>query len=517
MGTTRHHDWVRHHATARPDAVAVRDLFTGRRLTYAQLDERVDRLAGHLHQLGVRKGDRVALLAYNGSEFFELQSACGRLGSIAVLLNWRLTPHELQYILEDSTPSVLIHDVEFKTTAGRLRAACGTAHLICIDGSDPRSGYERALESATGHLTPQDVGQDDPSALMYTSGTTGHPKGAIITHSMVLWNAINIGIPARVSSESTMLVVLPIFHTGGLNCYANPVLHAGGTVLIHRDPGEALRYLADPSEGVTHFIAVPAVYQALMASPEFDSIDLGRLEAVACGGSPCPEPVANAWAERGAELLQIYGLTETVILVAMTDAAAARRKPGSAGRPLLHTSLRVVGPDGLDVGVGEVGELWAQGPTVTPGYWNEQEANAASFQDGWFRTGDAGRLDHDGFVWIVDRWKDMYKSGGENVYPAEIERTLYQIGDVVEAAVIGTPSERWGETGTAVVVVKPGSELDEAAVLRHCAERLAKFKVPTSVVFTESLPRNATGKILKRELRASVVGRGSAAQGSGKA
>ncbi len=497
------YDWITHHAGRRPRHLAIHDLETGRKFSYADVDRRTDRLAAALAARGIGKGDRVALLAPNCAEYFELQFACGRLGAIMLPLNWRLTVPELEYILSDAAPKLLIHDRSF---AGQARAL--SKDLLEIDHDNPDSPYEHALALAGDAPTPLALTHDDVGMVMYTSGTTGHPKGAIITHGMVFWNAVNLGIPALISPRTVQLVVLPLFHTGGLNCYANPVLHAGGTLLIMRtfDPGLALDYISDEALGITHFFGVPAPYQFMMQHPKFQDADLSRLQIAGVGGAPCALAILEGWSKRGIPLVQGWGMTETSPAGTMLDAADAIRKVGSAGKAMMHTAIRIVDDGGKDVPPGGIGELLIKGPNITPGYWNKPEATAAAFTDGWLHTGDAARMDEEGFVYIVDRWKDMYISGGENVYPAEVENVLFQLPEVADAAIIGVPDDRWGEVGMAIVVRKEGQSLEEGDVIRHCLGRLAKFKVPQSVTFIDVLPRNATGKVLKRELRTRFVG-----------
>jgi fatty-acyl-CoA synthase len=503
-------DWIQHHHDLRPNKIAVVDLATDRKITYAELHRRTDAFAAYLRATGVKRGDRVAVLAKNGTEYFEAQFACGRVGAIAVLLNWRLTVPELEYICNDSTPCFMLHDASLSDMAQQLQSLCNIANTLSIDqAAGSANPYEVALaQHAAAVVTREALTHDDPWAIMYTSGTTGHPKGAIITHGMTFWNCVNLGIPARISPDTVQLVVLPLFHTGGLNCYANPVLHAGGTVVVASafDPGEALRVLGDPTYGVTHFFAVPAPYQFMMQHPDFDCTDLSRLRIAGVGGAPCALPILERWAARGVEIVQGYGMTETSPGSTMLDASDATRKLGSAGKPLLHTAVRIVTDDGSDVAPGEVGELWTKGPNITPGYWNKPEATASSFHDGWLKTGDAARLDDEGFIFIVDRWKDMYISGGENVYPAEVENVLFQLPQIADAAVIGIPNDRWGEVGLAVLVLQAGQTIDKATVVDHCVTRLAKFKVPSAIAVVDILPRNATGKVLKRELRVQFVG-----------
>lgn len=312
--------------------LAIHDLQTGRKFTYADLDRRTNQLAGALAARGIGKGDRVALLAPNCAEYFELQFACGRLGAIMLPLNWRLTVPELEYILGDSTPKLLIHDRSFADQAAKLAKS-----RLQIDHDGGDCGYGSALAAAPSPPTPVPLGHDDIGMVMYTSGTTGHPKGAIITHGMVFWNCVNLGIPALISPQTVQLVVLPLFHTGGLNCYANPVLHAGGTILIMRtfDPGLALDYISDAALGITHFFGVPAPYQFMMQHPKFQSADLTRLKIAGVGGAPCALSILEGWTARGVPLVQGWGMTETSPAGTMLDAADAVRKVGSAGKAMM--------------------------------------------------------------------------------------------------------------------------------------------------------------------------------------
>ncbi len=508
-GPVSAYDWIGHHKTQRANKEAIRDLGTGRSFTYGQLDRRIDAMAAYLKSLGIGRGDRVAVLAQNGVEYFDLQFACARTGSIAVLLNWRLTVTELDYILTDCTPSILVHDAMFTESARALQSRCNINTLLEINSASKSNPYEVALSGFDGKNAGREaLTHDDLITIMYTSGTTGHPKGAMITHGMNFWNAVNLGIPADIGLDTVHLNVLPLFHTGGLNCYSNPVLHAGGTVVIMRtfDPGGALRLLGDPAQGITHFFAVPAPYQFMMQHPDFESTDLSRVRMAGVGGAPCALTIMQAWAARGVKLLQGFGMTETSPACIFLDPNDALRKIGSTGKALLHTEMRIVNDSGGDCAPEEIGELWVAGPNITPGYWNRPDATASSFEGRWLKTGDAAKIDVEGFVYIVDRWKDMYISGGENVYPAEVENVLYQLPQVAEAAIIGVPSEKWGEVGLAVLALKPGASIELAELVSHCASRLAKFKVPSDLAIVEALPRNATGKVLKRELRSKFLG-----------
>ncbi|MBY4598167.1 acyl-CoA synthetase [Ottowia caeni] len=503
MSGTPYRDLVQYHAQTRPHRVAVRNASTGRDVSYLELHERAQRLARHLQNEGVGRGDRVALMAYNCAEFFELQYACSRIGAVTVPLNWRLSVDELEAILQDCNPCLLVHDADFAAVARTLQSRNAIGPLLAIDGGSAESSYEQALASASVDPVWAQATHEDLCLIMYTSGTSGRSKGVLITHGMVWWNTANVGFPSKITSSSVQLVILPLFHIGGINSHANPILHAGGTVVLqHRfDAGDVLKLIGDPKWGVTRMTGVPAQYQFLANHPDFASTDLSRIEFLGMGGSPCALATIEAWTSRGAPLGQGYGLTEASPGVTLLDAGEIFRKAGSIGKPMPYTQVRVVDESGKDVPPGDTGEMWLRGPNITPGYWNAPEATAAAFEDGWFKTGDAARCDAEGFYYIVDRVKDMYISGGENVYPAEVENVIYQLSEVAEAAVIGVADQRWGESGFAVVVLHKSASLDAQAILRYCAARLAKFKVPLRVAFVTELPRNAAGKVLKRELR----------------
>jgi fatty-acyl-CoA synthase len=501
MPSVRYYDWIGHFARRTPDKIAAIDLATERRLSYAQLDARISRLATHLREkFGIARGDRVAVLALNTTDTLEVQFACFRIGAVFLPLNTRLTVPELQFIVGDSSPKVMIHDDDLAEVALTVAKLCRVSSALRFGAG---GSYEAAIAGSAPLDRAEIVTLDDISTIMYTSGTTGRPKGAIITHGMTFWNCVNLGGPAYVSPSTVLLTVLPLFHTGGLNCYTNPVLHAGGTVLIMRafDPGVALQLISDPAWGITQFFGVPSIYQFMAQHPSFASADFSRLVIGGVGGAPMPVPLLKTWEERGVALQQGYGMTETSPAVLALDREDAARKAGSSGKPVLHTEVRIVRPDGSYAAIGELGELWVRGPNVTPGYWNRPDANASSFTDGWLHTGDATRVDEDGFYYIVDRWKDMYISGGENVYPAEVESVLHQLPAIAEAAIIGIPSEQWGEIGMAIVAVKPGHKLAPAEIHAHCAANLARFKCPKLIEFVDALPRNATGKIHKPTLR----------------
>ncbi len=499
----KYYDWISHHAASKGEKVAIIDLDNEQHLTYSSLELRAKSFAVWLISNNVKKGDRVAVLMRNAPEFFEIQFACHKIGAICLPLNWRLTKPELNYILSDATPIVLIHEDFFQNIATDIIKTNRIKLNLEINSKKGACSYEASLTQNLVNFKPVDTEHSDISMIMYTSGTTGHPKGALITHGMTFFNCVNLGIPALINSNSVQLVTLPLFHTAGLNCYSNPILHAGGQIILTRefDSGKTLKILGDSSYGVTHFMGVPAIFLFVMQHPDFESTDLTRIVQAGIGGAPCAEPILLKWLDRGVPLVQGWGMTETSPGGTGLDVNFARKKIGSCGKPLLHTEIKIVDENGATVSSNEIGELLIKGPNITPGYWNNPQATKDSFFEGWLKTGDAAKQDEDGFIYIVDRWKDMYISGGENVYPAEVENVIYQLSEIGEAAVIGVPDEKWGESGMAVVVIKDSHSKDSDKIIDHCSKNLAKFKIPKTVKFMEKLPRNATGKVLKREIR----------------
>ncbi|MGH2544005.1 MAG: acyl-CoA synthetase [Ardenticatenaceae bacterium] len=497
-------DWLTKRADLTPDKVALIDAATGREFTYAQFNERASRFAEFLRdEWRIQAGERVAILAHNSSELFETLYGCAKIGAILVPLNWRLTVPELEHIVRDCTPRALIYDPPFATQANALRASGGIERMMTLgtELQQDESGYEQALVGTSGQSLAMPVHRlDEVWHILYTSGTTGRPKGVLQTFAMVFYNALNMGLALDLTSNDTTLNLLPCFHTGGLNLLTNPTFHVGGTAIIQRsfDAGETLQLL---SERATAFFGVPAVYLFLSQHQDFERSDLSRMRSWSCGGAPVPVSLLERYAQRGIHVQQGFGMTETGPTVFVLDKAHVLSKNGSVGKPQMYVEVRIVDRTGRDAPPGEMGELLVKGPGITPGYWQLPDVTAAVIEDGWLHTGDVARCDEDGFYYIVDRWKDMYISGGENVYPAEIENVLYAHPAIAEAAVIAVPDERWGEVGQAVIVVKPDHTLSADEVIEFCQGKLARYKVPKSVRFADALPRNAAGKVLKIELR----------------
>jgi fatty-acyl-CoA synthase len=496
-------DWIAHHARFAPGREALHDLASGRRLTYREMDERVTRAALYLASLGVGEGDRVAVLSHNDGDVFEIQFACRRLGAVFLPLNWRLAIPELEFICNDATPKVLLHGTEFADAAAEVaRRASVLPRLATLANGGP-SDYEAGMANATGTLETPPRDLTDVWTIMYTSGTTGRPKGAQITYRMAVFNALHCTSAVELTVRSKNLVFLPTFHTGGLNVYANPVFHVGGTNVVMRtfDPERFVDLLSDEALGITHALGVPTNFLMAAQVPRFRDADLSHVVSLGVGGAAAPPALIESYGAKGIRLQQGWGMTETGPLGLILSGDMALAKVGSSGLPPMYTELEIRDEAGNPVEPGATGELMIRGPTVTPGYWNRPEANRESFTaEGWFHTGDAARRDEDGYYCIVDRWKDMFISGGENVYPAEVENVIFQLDAVLENAVVGVPHEKWGEVGRAYVVVKAGANITEGAIVEHCEENLARYKVPKEVRFLDELPHNATGKVLKHQL-----------------
>lgn len=485
------------------------------RLTYRQMNARANRLANWLRSAaGIRKGDRVAILARDGVEHLDLFFACSKLGAVHTALNWRLHPHELAEIAAQVTPRLLFFSADFTASAAALQDLLSeTPHAvegyIHLEGPGiPGSlAYDSLLaNSSEDPVTEESVDEEHTAALLFTGGTTGQPRAAQISHRMIAWNTLNTVIH-DLTHNDIYLNVFPMFHTGGLFVYTLPQVILGGTTILLRqfEPARVLELIE--RERVSVFAAVPTMYQMLTQAPNWVQADLSSLRFCTSGGAPLPVPLVEQYTrEKGIRFKQGFGMTEFgpgIFALAPEDAI---RKAGSIGRPNFYVEARIMNDNGCFLGPDEEGELVLRGPSFSSGYFNQPEASAAAVDEkGYFHTGDIARYDREGYFYIVDRKKDMFISGGENVYPAEIERVLYAHPAVHMCAVIGVPDERWGEVGLACVVLKPGAEASEAELLDFLSARLARFKVPRRVVFLEQLPISAAGKILKRELRAQYL------------
>lgn len=497
--------WIARRAAAIPHLPAI--TFDGHTMTYRAFAERIDRLAAELAGGGVERGDRVGYLGLNHPDFLATLFAAARLGAVFVPLNWRLTAAELSYILGDAGVHTLLADAERAAVVDPVRAEAGVRRAIALT---PVPGWEvldTLLADRQPITEPVHPGPDEVAVIMYTSGTTGRPKGAMLTHANLFWNNVNALLSFDTHQDDVSLVCAPMFHIGGLNVTTLVTLQKGGHIVVMAtfDPSQALKLITE--HRVTTMFGVPAMFLFISQLPEFAEADLSSLRRLICGGAPVPETLIGIYGERGIPFAQGYGLTETapLALVLRTDEVGV--KIGAAGHQVLPLSdVRLVDADNNPVPTGERGEICVRGPQVMAGYWRNPDATAAVIDaQGWFHTGDIGRADEDGYIWVIDRVKDMVISGGENVYPAEVEDVLYRHPAIADVAVLGTPHERWGEAVTAVVVLRPDATLTLEELRSFARDKLAGYKIPLRLEFVDALPRTQSGKVVKYQLREDLV------------
>jgi fatty-acyl-CoA synthase len=494
-----------------PDREALLELATGQRYTYAQLNARTNRLANFLQgKLGVQKGDRVSILAHNSVAYIDLFYGLAKIGAIFAPLNWRLVARELTYIVNDCQPKVLIGGPDFLDVLNELRPQVNVEHYVSVEGA-PIEGalsYEAELVQAADTEPPRPpLDDEDPYCILYTSGTTGRPKGAIIPQRQILWNAINTVVSWGLTEHDVSPIFTPLFHAGGLFAFLTPLFYLGGRIVLTRtfDVEESLRTIVQ--ERCTVVLGVPTLYQMWQNSPYFAQADFSRVRFFISGGAHCPVPLMEAWRQaKGVVFRQGYGLTEVgANCFSMTDEESVP-KSGSVGKPIFHSRMRLVDPEtNQDVPVGQPGELLIAGPHVCSGYWRNPQATASALREGWFHTGDMARQDEDGFFYIVGRYKDMIKSGGENIYAAEVEAIFRQHPAVADAALIGQPDAKWGEVGLMIVLLKPGHSATQEELQAFCQGQLARYKIPKRVIFADALPYSPYGKVEKAKLKEKYV------------
>jgi len=486
-------DHVAIQARLQPERVAAVDLADGRRWTYAELDLAIARAAGVLRRRGIGEGERLAVLARNRVLLAVLHLACARLGAMFVPLNWRLSAGEIAALVEDAAPALIVGD-------GFL----GAAGLGGLDLDVLQAEIDAAEPEA-----PTQGDRERPSLILYTSGTSGRPKGALLSERNLDQTAINFGRLGKVTHQSTFLVDAPMFHIIGLITSIRPALMHGGTVLVSDgfEPSRTLSRLGDPALGVTHYFCVPQMAAMLRGLPNFDGAALARLTAVFTGGAPHPAADIRAWLEQGVPVVDGYGMSEAGTVFGMpADLALIDARAGSAGLAMPAVATRIVDEQDNECPPGAAGELLLKGDNIFQGYWRRPEETERAFTaDGWFRTGDIARADAEGYHWLVDRKKDMFISGGENVYPAEIEAALADHPAIAECAVVGMPDPRWGEIGHLVATCRDGAVLDLAIILNHLENRLARYKLPKALTLVAALPRTGSGKIQKTILREQLL------------
>ncbi|MBT8105661.1 MAG: long-chain fatty acid--CoA ligase [Woeseiaceae bacterium] len=493
-------DWLDKRARLTPERVALIDYASGAETTFAAWNERVNRTANYLRTLGVGKGDLVAVYAMNRLEYLDLFWAAPKIGAILQNLNWRLTVHELQGIVESGAPKVLIYSEDWRAQVEELKGSFTTVeHVVAMTNPGPGELDIAEREAMATELT--DIPQlelDHPWGVYYTGGTTGLPKGAVVTHGNVTWNSVNTITSWGIHGRHKAALQLPFFHIGGPMIFMVPLVHAGGTTILCSgfDPDETFDLVEN--SGITHYVAVPTMFQMLQEHARWDEADFSKLELVISGGAPCPLPVMQKFWDRGVDFKMGYGLTEASGNNFWLPPELVKEKIGSVGYPIFHIDMKTIREDGTACADGEEGELLIRGPHIMAGYWKNPEATADTIRDGWLHTGDVAVRDADGCYSILGRSKEMFISGGENVYPAEIESVLTAHPSVLEAAVVGVPHETWGEVGRAFLVVDKA--YDEADLKAFLDERLARYKLPRSIVLLDELPLTAIGKLDKKLL-----------------
>jgi len=491
--------WLTKRSILSPKKEAV--VYGETRLTFYELNKRVNQLSNALIELGYKKGDRISILSFNCIEYIEVIMAAAKIGLILVPLNWRLTSSELVFNITDSGAKTLFYHPELAALAEDTLKKIKNMDKICL-GDDVNS-YENLLHNSSEDepIINNAPNLNSPHIIMYTSGTTGKPKGAVLTQGASFWNAVNLILACDFTSKDRNLAILPMFHIGGIGLFTLPMLYIGGTVIIQKtfEPYQTLKLLKE--EKISLFFGVPAIFAQLINHPQFNKDCFSSVRILMSGGAPLPLSLINQYYKAGLILQQGFGMSEAAPSIATLSKELAIKKAGSVGQPVFHLNVRIVDNNMEDVPINEVGEMVIKGPNVMIEYWNRPKATEEAFRKGWFHTGDLARMDEDGALYIVDRKKDMFISGGENVYPAEIENILYEIPQIAETAVVGIKDEKWGEVGLAVIVLKQGKKLSSENIKEYLKHKLARFKIPKQIIFIDKLPRNAAGKVLKNVIK----------------
>ncbi len=489
-------DWIEKWAEYTPIKIAVKDADTGHSLTYNQLNRQSKRLVNWFSDMGLRSGDRVAVISEFRSEYIVVLGAAMKLGIIIVPLNYRLSARELSYMINDCDPQLLIYEEKYENLCDK--------ELLNIQIDHKKSMHELSLaltnsEEANDYLQEINIPDDHPLFIIYTSGTTGFPKGAIYTYEMAFWNAVNTQSRLDITSKDHTVICMPPFHTGGWNVLLMPLLFQGGSFTLLRkfESSTVVQLLED--EEATLFMGVPTILKMMSETSEFEKYDLESIRYFIAGGEAMPLPLIRCWENKGIPVRQGFGLTEVGPNVFSLHHDDAIRKIGSIGTPNFFVETKLMKPDGEEANTNEEGELWIKGPLTTPGYWGNKEATKNAFSDDWFKTGDILIQDEEGYYFVKDRIKNMFISGGENVYPAEVERFLQTHPSISEVAVIGVPDDRWGEVGKAFLVSK-NENISVEDILDFCVGNLARFKIPKYVEMVEEIPKTESGKIDRKRL-----------------
>jgi fatty-acyl-CoA synthase len=500
-------EWVYKRALTDPNGPFLKESErVDRRYNNRQFNERVNRTANAFISRGIVPGDRITVVMLNSSEFLEIYFACAKIGAIMVPVNFRLAVPELLYIFNDCAPKILVYSSDFAEKIAQVKQQGAVIPSIFRLGPDEAEDDPSFTDFVAGHPDSEpapvrDVGDNDPLVIMYTSGTTGDPKGVMISHTNITFHAIHNLLGYGVNRTFVSLVTAPLFHIGALSAAANPVIYAGGSLVLKRffNASEIIKLIA--AEKINYMFAVPVMYQMMAEAAEWEAADFSHVRYFIAGGAPIPVPLIRKYQdEKGIKFAQGYGLTETGRLSSLPIDDSIR-KAGSVGKEEFHVIMRIVDTDGNDVPPGQTGEIIVKGPNVFVGYWNKPEETAKAVRDGWFFTGDMGRKDEEGFLYIAGRKVEMIISSGENIYPSEVEKAIQSIPQVKEAAAVGMPDPRRGEVVAAFVSLKRPDSLTEQDLIDKISDKIAGFKLPKKVFFVEEFPRNVSGKIVKKELK----------------
>jgi fatty-acyl-CoA synthase len=502
-------DWIRKWSILQPNKKAL--YFEDQPFTYQELNHRTNQLCHLLLQIGIKKGDRIAGLLHNCHQYIEIFFGLSRIGAILVPLNWRLAGPELEFILQDSGSRMLIFEPEFEDVVSSIRPRLNFSNGNYLALGDPCPDwaieYEKAIKKRPTHEPPGDgsFGDEDPHVIMYTSGTTGIPKGAVLSQRKTFFNALNADIVYNLTSKDIMMVSRPMFHSGGLLVDAIPILYKGGTLILKKRflTHEILETIE--KYRVTVVETAGTLLQFLLQECDFKNYDLSSVRCYFTGGERIAPAMLQEYYKKGIVISQVFGLTETSTITWLPYEDSIR-KMGSVGLPIFHGEVKIVNKNGTEVQPGEVGEIIVRGPVLMSGYWNRPDLTAETIREGWLHTGDLAKRDNEGYFYIVDREKDMYISGGENVYPAEVEKIFFTHPKIFDVAIVGVPDEKWGEVGKAFIVPKPREKLDPAEVFQFVKGKLAKYKIPRYLEFVAELPKTPSGKIQKNLLRMRSVG-----------
>ena len=488
-------DWLEHRATIKPSKNAIIDEESNKTWTYSQLNNRACATANWLYDRGIRKGDRIALISPNHISYFDLLFACGKIGAIFVPLNWRLSPHELRGILADCTPVLIGIHQNFETLGPQLTSDGLTSFLV------GEASYEKLVSSRIHTVPKEPISETDPLAMIYTGGTTGKPKGVVLSHQSIVWNAVNTVISWGLSMEDTTINYLPMFHTGGLNALSIPILMGGGTVVIGDNFSGAKAVESLQQYHCTIVLLVPTMYHTMIQTKEFEESTFPNMKVFLSGAAPCPLQIYEAFYKKRLAFKEGYGLTEAGPNNFYISPEDAEMKRGSVGKPMLFNSIKLLKSDGSETKANEVGEILICGKHSFSFYWNQETATQETIKEGWIHTGDLAKQDEDGYFYIVGRKKDMIITGGENVYPLEIEHWLTAHPAINEAAVIGLPDDKWGEIVTAFISLLNPFTLEDEELKNYCEPKLGRYKIPKQFIRLEELPKTHVGKIDKKKLK----------------